>query len=416
MSTVGTQERTPYSVGPRSAQATVGGGTVVRLGQVLRRFNVIVHPGDRESGHATFVGLEHIEPGTGRRVGSATVNFATMTGRKPTFRRGQIIYGYLRPYLNKVWIAEFDGCSSVDQFAFEVDETRANPQFLAAFLRSETFLSRAAKVTTPGQLPRISIEEIESVELGLPALPEQERIAARLTKQLAAVDRARAAAQSRLAAARALPAAYLREALEGLDTGTVELRHISRAVTDGTHLPPPFISRGIPFLFVRNIVAGRIDFNVQKYVSEASYAQLTQKYHAERGDLLFSAVGSFGVAVVVDTDERFVFQRHIAHIKPDPEKVDSHFLAMFLNSARGRAQSEAVALGCAQRTVTLKELRRFIIPLPSLTEQRRIASDLSRRLSEAERLVGRTWEELAAIEALPAALLREAFGEGGRDE
>jgi hypothetical protein len=93
----------------------------VRLGEVMERFNEIIHPGDRKSGELTFVGMEHIEEGTGRRIGSIQVDLGRMTGRKPTFKKGQIVYGYLRPYLNKVWIAEFDGCSSVDQFAFEVD-------------------------------------------------------------------------------------------------------------------------------------------------------------------------------------------------------------------------------------------------------------------------------------------------------
>ena len=176
------------------------------------------------------------------------------------------------------------------------------------------------------------------IAIPLPPLGDQERIAKRLTEQLAAVERARAAAQARLDTAEALPAAYLRGVFEGLEAPRVELRSASRAITDGTHLPPPFTTSGIPFLFVRNIVAGRIDFKVQKYVSEESYAELTRKYRAERGDILFSAVGSFGVAVVVETDERFVFQRHIAHIKTDAEKFDPRFLAMFLNSADGRAE------------------------------------------------------------------------------
>lgn len=139
-----------------------------RLGDVLRRYNEIVHPGDRQGGKAVFVGLEHIEPHTGRRIGSGTVDFASMTGRKPTFKRGQIVYGYLRPYLNKVWVADLDGCSSVDQFAFDVSPELADTTFVAAFMRSATFLRRAQGATTTGQLPRISIDEIAAVEIELP--------------------------------------------------------------------------------------------------------------------------------------------------------------------------------------------------------------------------------------------------------
>jgi len=139
-----------------------------------------------------------------------------MTGRKPTFLRGQIVYGYLRPYLNKVWIAEFDGCSSVDQFAFEVLSDVADTDFVAAYMRSETFLRRSAVVTTPGQLPRISIDEIAAAPIGLPAtLTDQRRIAADLAHRLADVERLAKAIEAELAAIEALPAALLRQAFQG---------------------------------------------------------------------------------------------------------------------------------------------------------------------------------------------------------
>lgn len=183
------------------------------LGDLLRRHNEIIHPGDRKEGTAEFVGLEHIEPGTGRRTGSLTINLGELTGRKPTFRRGQIVYGYLRPYLNKVWIAEFDGCSSVDQFAFDVRHDLADTRFVAAFMRSATFLRRAQIVTTTGQLPRISIDEIARVLIDLPQSPaEQRRIAAELSRRLASVECLAASIRAELAALDALPGALLRGA------------------------------------------------------------------------------------------------------------------------------------------------------------------------------------------------------------
>lgn len=183
------------------------------LGELLRRHNHIIHPGDRTGGDATFVGLEHIEANTGRRTGSLKINLGDLSGRKPTFLKGQIVYGYLRPYLNKVWIAEFDGCSSVDQFAFDVKQDIADTEFVAAFMRSETFLRRAAGVTTPGQLPRISIDEIAAVTIEVPAaLVDQRRIAGELSRRLAEAERLAARIREEQAVIGALPAALLREA------------------------------------------------------------------------------------------------------------------------------------------------------------------------------------------------------------
>lgn len=185
-----------------------------RLGDILVRHNEVLHPGER-TGEATFVGLEHIEPNSGRRIGCLTIDLGSLTGRKPTFRRGQIVYGYLRPYLNKVWVAEFDGYSSVDQFAFDVRPDLADTEFVAAFMRSETFLRRSSIVTTTGQLPRIGTEEIAAVSVELPPVDVQRRIAANLAEQLAATDSVRRSVEEQLALVSAIPASLLRSIFGG---------------------------------------------------------------------------------------------------------------------------------------------------------------------------------------------------------
>jgi type I restriction enzyme S subunit len=105
------------------------------LGQVVEFRNEIIHPKDRPQGTATFVGLEHVESNTGLRIGSAQIRLEEMTGRRARFKAGDIVYGYLRPYLNKVWIAEFDGiCSVTNTFSrcvlLQIEIT--SPTFLEA--------------------------------------------------------------------------------------------------------------------------------------------------------------------------------------------------------------------------------------------------------------------------------------------
>ena len=69
---------------------------ILRLGNIIVRQNEIIHPGDRECCEVPFVGLEHIESNTGRRVGSTTIDLGRLNGRKPTFKCGQIVCGYCR--------------------------------------------------------------------------------------------------------------------------------------------------------------------------------------------------------------------------------------------------------------------------------------------------------------------------------
>jgi len=140
-----------------------------------------------------------------------------LTGRKPQFRSGDIVYGYLRPYLNKVWIAEFDGLCSVDQYVYEVNQEIVDAEFVAWFMRSPTYLSRAPIDTTPGQLPRIRTEEVATVIINLPPLQEQRSIAAFVRAAFQQQLYVRDALREKLVALERLPAALLSEAFQDLE-------------------------------------------------------------------------------------------------------------------------------------------------------------------------------------------------------
>ena len=187
----------------------------VKLGDILHRLTEIVHPRNKPSGPATFVGLEHIEKGTGKRIGSEEIEMARMTGRRAQFYKGDIVYGYLRPYLNKVWLAEFDGLCSVDQYVYYPEPGVADANYVRLFMLSPVFLGRAPINTTPGQLPRIRSNEVDAVELDLPPISEQQRLASLVEEQMAEVERARQAAEAQLSAINKMPAVLLREAFDG---------------------------------------------------------------------------------------------------------------------------------------------------------------------------------------------------------
>ena len=187
----------------------------VRLGDVLHLRKDIVHPRDNPCGPAKFVGLEHVESGTGIRLGEETVEMAELTGRKPRFYEDDIVYGYLRPYLNKVWVAEFDGLCSVDQYVYAVDGERAVTEYIAWYMRSPAYLRRSPIGKTPGWLPRIRIEEVAAVEVPLPPVSVQRSVLRRITTDVHAALSVCTNARNELNEINALPAALLRQAFDG---------------------------------------------------------------------------------------------------------------------------------------------------------------------------------------------------------
>jgi len=186
------------------------------------------------------------------------------------------------------------------------------------------------------------------------------------------------------------------------------LEEVCIRITDGTHQSPRFENAGIPFLVISNVVGGSIDWSsVSKWVSKHTYEEYTVRCRPERGDVLYTAVGSFGVAVPVESDQPFMFQRHIAHIKPNPSHLLPRFLARVLNSPAMRATAERVAKGVAQKTVTLRDLKDFRIPVPPLLEQCHIADILDK----ADAIRRKRKEAIALTEELLRSAFLEMFGD-----
>ena len=145
-------------------------------------------------------------------------------------------------------------------------------------------------------------------------------------------------------------------------------------ITDGTHQSPKFVDEGIPFLFVSNIAGNELTYNVEKYISEETYTQLFKRTPVEIGDILLSTVGSYGHPAIVKADRKFLFQRHIAYLKPYREKVNSDYLHGALLSNDGQQQIEERVKGIAQKTLNLSEIREIRLPLPSMDRQEQFAT------------------------------------------
>jgi type I restriction enzyme S subunit len=167
------------------------------VGDLVDLVSDTVHPGDFTGDVESFVGLQHIERHTGRRVGADELD--SMKGRKFRFQPGDVVYGYLRPYLNKVWAADRHGLCSVDQYVLRPKPT-TNPELLAHILRGQAVLDRAIDLTHSLQLPRLRSGLL--VSLDVPVVADDD--AADLVKRLDALrDRVIAIAACRDRQARA---------------------------------------------------------------------------------------------------------------------------------------------------------------------------------------------------------------------
>jgi len=132
----------------------------VAVGELYSVVSDVVHPGDSYDDAECFVGLQHIESHTGRRIGSLPLG--DETGRKFRFRPGDVTFGYLAPYLNKVWVADRVGLCSVDQYVLRPSED-VDANLLAYVLRSASTLAQSEELTHNLVLPRLRSKLLASI-------------------------------------------------------------------------------------------------------------------------------------------------------------------------------------------------------------------------------------------------------------
>ena len=273
-------------------------------------------------------------------------------------------------------------------------------------------LQRINDKTAFSTVKHLSSRQVNAILLPNLPLSEQQSIVEYLDSSFAKIDKIKENAAKNLEEAKALFQSALKDALEpkeGWEEKT--LKEVSLSITDGDHMPPPKANEGIPFVTISNIDKDSNTLSMKNtfYVPEDYYNNLKEERKPRKGDLLYTVTGSFGIPVVVDSNDRFCFQRHIAMIRPDNNKITSEFLYYWCLSPNAKMIADQVATGTAQRTVSLTSLRKFIIPIPSIKEQELLVSTLSTiegKVNTLQQNYSRICDE---CDALKQAILRQVF-------
>ncbi len=263
-----------------------------------------------------------------------------------------------------------------------------------------------------GAQPNISQAVVRSLEIPLPPLAEQKRIAGILKEQMAAVEKARAAAEAQLGAARALPAAYLREVFESDETKRwpeVQLGNIAE-IQLGKMLSPKSKTGADPQPYLRNTNVQWNSFAL-KSVADMDFSQKERKkFELRKGDLLVCEGGDPGRAAVWDGSiTPCYYQKALHRIRPNKDAALADFILyrlMYAGNKNEFIDSHAQTTIAHLPLVRLKALR---VCLPPITEQKDIVAKMSKRLDAVKETIRRCEQQLNDVNALPGAILRKAF-------
>lgn len=160
---------------------------MVELGDAFNKITTSVIPAELEESEVNYVGLDNISQGSGELIGEVVSNPKEIKSTKTVFKANHILYGKLRPNLNKVYFSKIEGICSTDIFVLEAKE-EIEPKFFAYHFLSQQFNDEVMKGIKGAQLPRVGYEYFSTLVIPKPPTETQRQIVAQIDKEQALVN------------------------------------------------------------------------------------------------------------------------------------------------------------------------------------------------------------------------------------
>ncbi|MBX9600045.1 MAG: restriction endonuclease subunit S [Bryobacteraceae bacterium] len=335
-----------------------------------------------------YVAMEHVD--TGRLSLSRWGSVDGVRSSKSRFRRSDILYGKLRPYLDKAVIAPFDGVCSTELLPLEPNRSKINPEFLALLLHTSDFISYAEATTVGVNHPRTSWASISRFVAQIPSLTEQSRITAVLKsfeESLRIEERLVEALASLKSAtmAKLFQEGFRDEPLKQLETGlvpeswkTVRLGDIAKIGNGSTpkRTNADYWDGGdIPWITstkIHEVIINR----AEEFVTQAAFRECHLPL-VPRKSLVVAITGqgkTLGNVALLETDT--CINQHLAYVQFRDPSVLPEFYLFYLQSLYPYFRQVSSSGGSTKGALTCAFIANIEVPLPPKQEQQDIAHAL----------------------------------------
>jgi type I restriction enzyme S subunit len=447
------------SSGTSSPPKLPKGWVCTALGEVIEPSDEKIDPAKAQN--MPYIGLEHIGKDSGKLVGCGYANDVRST--KTRFYAGDLLYGRLRPYLNKAHVIDCDGICSTDILVFPAGPYLSNKFLLYRILFGD-FVSFASHNMSGVQHPRVSFRTLSRFPVFLPPLPEQHRIVAKIEELFTRLDAGVESLKKIKTQLKRYRQSVLKHAFEGkltaewrkahqqeLEPASVLLERIKQerqktAKGKYKQLPPvdtsdlpqlpegwvwtvvedvsilvtkgstptsynfDYVPRGINFIKVENLKNGRVDrASISEFITKDTHDFL-KRSQLMKDDILFSIAGTIGKVAIVHSDDLPAnINQAIAIIRCPWEFVNPDYIKIVCDSGIARQSIERRPRGVGMNNVSLGDVKNIVFPLPPLPEQHRIVEEVERHFSVADQIEKTVDHSLKQAERLRHSILKRAF-------
>lgn len=391
---------------------------LVRLGDYCRQDRTTVRPGERPD--LRYIGLETIESGSGQfQDGELSKTPEVPQANSFHFGPEHVLYGKLRPYLNKVALPEFEGKCSTEIIPLRPDPA-LDRRYLAYFLRSADTVAHISERTAGARMPRAAMDFVLGLQLLLPSLDEQRRIIDLLSRAEGIV-RLRREAQKK--AAEIIPALFLDMFGDPATnpkgwTSTNLPDVLARPFKNGLYLPKDRYTAhgepgGVEMVHMSDAFYGEVKRGSLRRVNADD--KLLREYGLCSTDLLVARRslnfdGAAKLCGIPPSSEPLLFESSFIRLTPNQDQVLTAYLLHYLNNeATRRAYVLGRISGITISGINQAALAQIPILRPPLEKQ----SEFVRRVDQTRSIELLQETGLATADATFNALLARVFSPDG---
>jgi len=332
----------------------------------------------------TYISTENILPDyTGVTVASKLPPSGSFT----RFQKGDVLLSNIRPYLKKVWSADKNGASSNDVIVIRAG-SKIRASFLACLLINDQFVNYVMKGAKGVKMPRGDIASIKEYPLAYPAPEEQQNVAdclssidALITAQVHKLDALKAHKKGLMqqlfpAPGETVPKLRFPEFRDAEEWEEFTLENVARYRRGS--FPQPYglpewydDDKGMPFIQVFDVSDDmRLKPSTKRKISELA---AKQSVFIKKGTVIITIQGSIGRVAVTHYDAYIdrtllLFQKFL---KPIEKLFFAYTIQILFEIERQKAPGGII------KTITKEALSSFVVKLPSISEQQKIANCLS---------------------------------------
>ena len=284
--------------------------------------------------------------------------------------------------------------------------SRCNNKYIYYILNCSGLIKQISLMGSHNTQINVGMRELEKVQIPVPSLPEQHRIADFLDEKCAKIDAVIEKQKQVIEKLKEYKLSVITEAVtKGLDPiapmkdsgvewigeipeewNLVKLKYAINKIGDIDHYMPESVDEGIPYLMTGDLKenVSSINFNACKKVSAEDYQALCKKMSTQKGDIIFARYATIGTVAYVDVECDFLVSYSCVTIRVNKRKLNGKYLFFYLKSKTFFEEVKKYINANTQGNVGIDSLNKVRMPLPPIDTQKTVVDYIERKSNEID--------------------------------